>query len=135
MVGRFGLPSCVLLTPMKSMTFMAFVIVLLCYIPLTLGANEREGEHMFDPNLFAKKLVEDFGADGYISAKQVEQLMTSIQKGPLLSETDGAEHEHGPRASNMSEVCQTAPDPQQCISQMVSRSTVRSRCRVLIEGQ
>ena len=79
MVGRFGLPSCILMMPIKSKSVVAFVIILLCHIPQTLTSEDNDGK-LLDTNLFAATLVEDFGTDGQLSVQQLEKLINSIQR-------------------------------------------------------
>ena len=134
MVGRFGLPTCILMIPMKSMCSLAFVIILLCHIPQTLTSEDNDGK-LLDANMFAAKLVEKFGSDGYISVQQLENLISSIQMQSQAKheqqshnehdETKGSKHTatNGVGKHHISD-CKASPDPEKCVGQLVCRSIV-----------
>ena len=132
MVGRFGLPSCILMIPIKSKSVVAFVIILLCHIPQTLTSEDNDGK-LLDTNLFAAKLVEDFGTDGHISVKQLENLINSIQrqtpathdstppkdhvKASEYTVSNGAEKHSATDASD----CSNSPIQESCLDKVVSK--------------
>ena len=119
---------------MKSKTVVAFVIVLLCYIPDAIG-NEDDGK-LFDTNFYAKKLVDDFGSDGYISVKQLEGLISSIrnqvankyESDPHKGNDHSATNEYSVGVKNGAELstrdysdCHDATEPEKCVSQTVGK--------------
>ena len=134
MVGRFGLPSCILMIPIKSKSVLAFVIILLCHIPQTLASEDNDGK-LLDTSLFAAKLVNDFGTDGHISVKQLEKLLNSIQRqtsedhdsaGPKdhdhvkaseYTVSNGAEKHSASDASD----CSNSPIQELCLDKVVSK--------------
>ena len=134
MVGRFGLPSCILMIPIKSKSVLAFVIILLCHIPQTLASEDNDGK-LLDTSLFAAKLVDDFGTDGQISVKQLENLLNSIQR-QTSEDHDSAppkDHDHvkaskytvsnGAEKHSASDVsdCSNSPIREPCLDKVVSK--------------
>ncbi len=133
MVGRFGLPSFIIMRPIKGSKFSLFVIIMLCFIPFThCSSNDKQStlDGSSDSSVFARKLMEKYGSGGLLTVSQLEELMTSIQgskdvesgHGPTvhdLAKTNGNGHE-GHAGHNTFQSCLNATDASSCLDGMVS---------------
>ncbi len=134
MVGRFGLPSFIIMRPIKGSKCSLFAIIMLCFIPLA-HCNAKDKQSTLDGNsdssLFARKLMEKYGSGGVLTVKQLDELMKSIQgakdagsdHGPTvhdLPKTNGnGQEEHA--SQDRFQMCMNTTDASSCLDDMVSR--------------